>query len=144
MLIRLLKNKFILGLLFCLIFTMPVYAKSKEYIMHTKKVISIDLDGVLDNYCGKYDENNIPEIKEGAKDFIIKLYQKYDLILFSTRNPDKVDKWLVKNKLREYFKLITDKKHPSYIYLDDRALKFNGDYNKTFDEIENFNVYWKK
>ncbi len=139
-----LNRIFIISFLLILFFTMPVYAKSKEFIAYTKKVISIDLDGVLDNYCGKYDENNIPEIKDGARDFIIKLYKKYDLILFSTRNPDEVEKWLIKNELREYFKLITDKKYPSYIYLDDRALKFNGNYNKTFDEIENFNVYWKK
>lgn len=43
-----------------------------------------------------------------------------------------------------FFKNVTNVKTPAYIYLDDRALKFNGDYGKTLNEIENFNVYWKK
>ena len=43
----------------------------------------IDLDGVLDNY-EKYTED-IPEIRKGAKDFIIKLSKDYELILFTTR-----------------------------------------------------------
>ena len=36
------------------------------------KTILIDLDGVLNKYNGKYDENFIPEIREGAE----KIYQR--------------------------------------------------------------------
>jgi len=39
-----------------------------------KKTIMIDLDGVLNNYT-KYDENVIPEIKDGAKDFLQQLFE---------------------------------------------------------------------
>jgi len=49
-----------------------------------KKTIAIDLDGVLDNYT-KYTDD-IPPIKEGAEEFIIKLSKDYDLILFTTRS----------------------------------------------------------
>lgn len=51
-----------------------------------KKTIAIDLDGVLDEYCGKYDKNSIPKIKEGAKDFVIELSKDYKSVLFTTRN----------------------------------------------------------
>lgn len=44
----------------------------KEY----KKLILIDLDGVLNEYGKeKFDENFIPEIKEGAKEFLEKLHK---------------------------------------------------------------------
>lgn len=108
-----------------------------------KKVISIDLDGVLNNYRGNYDKNNIPEIKSGAKEFVIKLSEKYDLILFTTRNSKQARNWLVKNDLNKYFKEVTNIKKPCYLYIDDRALKFEGDYDKISEEIENYKVYRK-
>lgn len=112
--------------------------------MH-KKTLMIDLDGVLNNYS-KYDEKFIPEIKEGAKEFLDKLYKtdKYELILFTTRKSELAQKWLIEKEIDKYFKEITNIKKPASIYLDDRALKFNGDFNQTFEEIGNFNVYWKK
>ena len=106
----------------------------------TKKTIMIDLDGVLDNYSTYTDE--IPEIRKGAKDFVKKLSKDYELILFTTREPMKAVKWLENNKIDKYFKDVTNVKNPAYIYLDDRSIKFNGDYNKTLDEIKDFKVYW--
>ena len=38
-----------------------------------KKVLLIDLDGVLNNYNGKFDANFIPDIKNGAYEFLQKL-----------------------------------------------------------------------
>lgn len=108
-----------------------------------KKTIAIDLDGVLDEYYGKYDKNSIPKIKEGAKDFVIELSKDYKLVLFTTRNSKTAKKWLVDNNIDKYFIEITNKKPLASIYLDDRAINFDGDYNKTLDEIKNFKVYWK-
>ena len=109
-----------------------------------RKKILIDLDGVLNNYT-KFDEDAIPEIKQGAREFIENLFNlgKYDLILFTTRNKILAVKWLINNDLDKYFKDVTNVKTPAYIYIDDRAIKFNGDYDKTLNEITNFNVYWK-
>ena len=108
-----------------------------------KKTIMIDLDGVLDNYNGKYDENKIPDIKSGAKEFIEKLSSDYELILFTTRNSKLATIWLQDNKIDKYFKDVTNVKTPAYIYIDDRAIKFEGNYEKTLEEIENYKVYWK-
>ena len=49
-----------------------------------KKTIMIDLDGVLDNYEKYTDE--IPSIRKGAKEFVEELSNKYELVLFTTRN----------------------------------------------------------
>lgn len=109
-----------------------------------KKTLMIDLDGVLNNYT-KYEENYIPDIKQGAKEFLEKLYNsgKYELVLFTTRDLKLVKKWLLKVKIKKYFKEITNIKKPAHIYIDDRALRFDGDYDKTLGEIEKFKVHWE-
>lgn len=117
---------------------------NKVYAMEFKKTIAIDLDGVLDEYTGKYDENKIPDIRNGAKDFIIKLSKDYKLILFTTRESSKAKDWLIENDINQYFSEITNIKPPAFIYLDDRALKFNGNYDDTLNAIKNYKVYWKK
>ncbi len=103
-----------------------------------KKTIAIDLDGVLDEY--EIYTDNIPPIKKGAKDFIIKLSKDYNLILFTTRSPKLATQWLIKNKIDKYFKDVTNVKPLASIYIDDRAINFNNDYNKTIEEINNFKV----
>lgn len=110
-----------------------------------RKTIMIDLDGVLNNYT-KYEENYIPDIKEGAKEFIEKLYNSnnYELVLFTTRNEKLANDWLKKEKLDVYFKEVTNIKKPAYLYVDDRAVKFEGNYEDTLQDIEKFKVYWKK
>lgn len=42
-----------------------------------KKTILIGLDGVLNQYNGNFDKNNIPPIKEGALEFIQKTANYY-------------------------------------------------------------------
>lgn len=109
-----------------------------------KKTILIDLDGVLNNYT-KYDENNIPPIKTGAKDFLQTLHKsnEYELILFTTRNLIQTLIWLKENKIEKFFTDITNIKKPAYIYIDDRAIQFNGNFEKLLSDIKNFKVYWK-
>ena len=113
--------------------------------MGFKKKILIDLDGVLNEY-GKepYDENFIPEIKEGAKEFIKELSKIADLYLFTSRNLKLSAKWLFENKIDNYFTDITNIKLPSYLYIDDRCICFKGKYNKTLMDIKEFKVYWKQ
>ena len=106
-----------------------------------KKTIMIDLDGVLDDYTHYTDE--IPNIRKGAKDFVKMLSKDYELILFTTRSPKLSVEWLKSNKIDKYFEDVTNIKYPAYLYIDDRSVQFRGDYNKTLDEINHFNVYWK-
>lgn len=133
--------------LLILILFLPFCAFAKgdnEFEKIYKKTIMIDLDGVLDNYT-TYDKNSIPEIKTGAADFIKRLDKtgKYELVLFTTRSPKLATEWLIQNKIDKYFKDVTNVKYPAYIYLDDRAIQFRGDYKTTFEKIEKFNIYWK-
>ena len=112
--------------------------------MTDKKTIYIDLDGVLNNYT-KFEENKIPPIKDGAMEFLERMYysEKYELVLFTTRNLLLASKWLVDNNIDRYFKDITNVKRPAFMFIDDRAIQFNGDFEKLFDDIRKFKVYWK-
>ena len=109
-----------------------------------KKRILIDLDGVLNKYGNeKYDEYKLPDAKEGADNFLKNLSDFAELYLFTSRNLLSAAKWLIENDLDKYFADITNIKLPSYLYIDDRAVCFKGNYDKTLEEIMNFNVYWK-
>ena len=109
-----------------------------------RKTILIDLDGVLNNYNREqYDENFIPEIKQGAYEFIQDLSKFADLYLFTTRNLMLASRWLIENNLDKYFKDVTNVKIPCYLFIDDRTICFKGNYKNTLDEIFNFKAYWK-
>ena len=109
-----------------------------------KKKILIDLDGVLNEY-GKepYREDFIPPIKNWAEEFVKNLSEIAELYLFTSRNLLLSAKWLYENQLDKYFKDITNIKLPSYLYIDDRCIRFNGQYEQTINEIKEFKAYWK-
>lgn len=110
----------------------------------SKKRILIDLDGVLNEYGQEpFNENYIPEIKDGAKDFLAELNKTADLYLFTTRNLLLSAKWLINNKIDSYFKDVTNVKIPSYLHIDDRCICFRGKYQDTLEEIKNFKIHWK-
>ena len=110
--------------------------------MHRHRIL-IDLDGVLNTYSGNYKYDKFDEIKEGAREFIIELSKDYDLYLFTTRNLLLTSKWLISNKLDEYFVDVTNVKIIASIHLDDRAICFNGDFKQTLKQIQNFKTYWE-
>ncbi len=93
-----------------------------------KKTILIDLDGVLNNYNGHFDLNNIPEIKDGAKNFLKTLYNTYKIKIFTTRDKEIVIKWIKKYNVQKYISDITNIKEPAWLHVDDRCIKFDGNY----------------
>lgn len=107
--------------------------------------ILVDLDGVLNEY-GKedYNENYIPPMKKGAEKFLQKLSKYAKLKLFTTRNSLLATKWLIANGIDKYFTDVTNVKSTAFLHIDDRAICFNGDFEQTLKEIQEFKVYWKK
>ena len=106
------------------------------------KTILIDLDGVLNNYTGNYDKDIIPDIKAGAEDFLKQLNKTYSIKLFTVRNKIKTFKWLKKNKIDKYFTDITNIKEPAWLYIDDRCIKFEGDYSLLENQINTFKTWY--
>jgi len=109
-----------------------------------KKLISIDLDGVLNNYNGKYDENNLPQIKDGAKDFLQKLSHDFRIEIFTTRNLKTTMLWLIENDLMKYIENVSNIKNKySSVILDDRVINFDGNLDIAYQKILEFKPYWK-
>lgn len=109
-----------------------------------KKTILIDLDGVLNKYTGNYQEDIIPAPAQGAEDFLKTLSERFNIIVFTTRNYEITSKWLKENSLDKYISEITNIKKPCFLYVDDRAICHKGNFNSTIEQINNFNVYWEK
>lgn len=108
-----------------------------------KRVLLIDLDGVLNTYTGNFDANFIPPIKPGAEDFLKNLAQDYEIKLFTTRNRILAAKWILENNLYMYISDVTNVKDLAHLYIDDRCLNFNGDYSDMLKKINNFKVWYK-
>jgi len=128
--------------------------------MHT---IAIDFDGVVHKYSKGWQDGSVyDEPFEGVFEAIEELMKENTVFIFSTRNPQQIKKWL-KDKLyiehdlpcehwRYNFSVeiipfwkkfwnkpnvlgITKRKLPAVVYIDDRAYKFTGDWNKTIKDL---------
>ena len=108
-----------------------------------KRTILIDLDGVLNTYTGGFDKDFIPPIKDDAKKFLENLYNNFELKLFTTRNKILASKWLVENNIDNFFSDITNTKDLAWLYIDDCCLKFDGEYSKLEEQINNFKPWYK-
>jgi hypothetical protein len=107
-----------------------------------KKRICIDFDGVLNNYTGWPGSENPSTPKNGVENFLCNLSKSYEIYIFTTRDCETVNRWLIKYDLKQYISNITNIKEPAFVYIDDRAIKFDGDYSKTITEIKNFKPHW--
>jgi histidinol phosphatase-like enzyme len=107
-----------------------------------KKTLLIDLDGVLNNYDGKYDKNYIPPIKDGASKLIKELSEEFKIVIFTTRNLLLTSKWVFENGLDMYVENVTNIKEPAYLIIDDRCLTFNGNYRELKNNIKNFKPWY--
>ncbi len=108
-----------------------------------KKTILIDLDGVLNTYNGNFDKDEIPPIKQGAKEFLADLSNYFCIKIFTTRNKILATKWLISNNIEQYIEDITNTKELCYLFVDDRCISFNGDYDELSQNIKNFKPWYK-
>lgn len=108
-----------------------------------KKTLLIDLDGVLNEYSGKYDENVIPPPKEGADNLLKELAKDYSVKIFTSRNKTTAKEWLQDNNLSKYVQDVTNIKEPAYLQIDDRCIKFEGNYSSLLEQITNFKVWYR-
>lgn len=108
-----------------------------------KKTLLIDLDGVLNEYKGSFNAEIIPPPKIGAKEFLEKLSKNFDIKIFTTRNKLLVCGWLLKYELEKYIKDITNIKEVCWLFVDDRCIKFTGDFNQLEKNIDEFKPWYK-
>ena len=104
--------------------------------------IAIDFDGTIHPYSngwiGEYPDDEPPI--EGTKDFLKNLYDAgYHIIIFSVRANTYpglagIYSWLKRWDLLGFIHSITHEKPSAIAYIDDRAIRFRGEWN---DDIMN-------
>lgn len=106
----------------------------------TKKTICVGFDGVLNEYG--YEERDLGEPLTGSKEFIKELRKKYKVVILTIRPKEQVIDWLNNNGFPSM--KVTNRKIPAVVYIDDRAIQFNGNYKKVISRLKNFKPYWGK
>ena len=110
--------------------------------MEKKRLICIDFDGVIHEYTG-WEGDSLKGPLPGAKEFIQEILDKgLDINIYTTREASQIKDWLKKNNFPNIE--VSNSKPAAYCYIDDRAIKFDGDFEKLKEDFKNFKVYWKK
>jgi hypothetical protein len=118
------------------------------------KVVAVDFDGVINSYISGWNgptETDPPVLS--ASESLKTLYNRgYKVIIFSTRantqeGIDTIREYLRKhtenNELADTIE-VTDQKPIADMYIDDRAIPFNGDWKETLKRIEEFKPWTEK
>lgn len=102
-----------------------------------KKTISIDFDGVLHGYSLGWNGGEIydPPIS-GAQEAVRELAKTWTLKI-STCRQDRpaIWSWLERYGMDEYIAEVTNEKPVATVYIDDRAVRFRGDWRETLDTV---------
>jgi predicted phosphatase len=110
-----------------------------------KPTIAIDFDGVIHAYKNGWQGNaNLEPPVPGAVDALNALGKVYKVVVYSTRaqtteGREAIAGYLKKIGVKETLE-ITDKKPIAVCYVDDRAIRFRGDWLKTINEIRDFRL----
>ena len=116
--------------------------------------IGIDFDGVIHkNSKGFYDGTVYDDPIPGARDALERLSKDYVIIVYSAKarkdrmlingktGVELIWEWLEKNNMSSFVKEVTAEKPRAVFYIDDKAVRFNGEWNNTFDDLERFGYF---
>ena len=120
-----------------------VYCGAMAEIPDSEARASCDLDGVLTLGQGKTPYDFAP-MRPGAQAFLRELHERYQEVIIHTARPtDAAKNWLRENGLLKYAAAVTNTKLPSKVYIDDRAVEFQGDFKATLRSIKDFLPHWQ-
>lgn len=114
-----------------------------------KKTVVFDFDGVIHSYTSGWHGEDVisdppvPGIREAIADI---REAGYEVVVVSTRcasmeGMSAVGEWLSNNQI--FVDGIYKEKPPAIVYIDDRAICFDGDASQLLNKINNF-VPWNK
>jgi len=106
--------------------------------------IALDFDGVLNQYSGYRGKAFFGKPRRGVKAFLHSLAEaEINVIVFTTRKDfASLERWFAKYSLPQPRK-ITNEKPLAQAYVDDRAVRFTGNYTKLSQDLKTFGVYWR-
>lgn len=117
-----------------------------------KKTVVFDFDGVIHSYkSGWQGAVFIPDLPvPGIHEALKEIHEAgYEVVVVSTRcsyasGMEAVNDWLYKNDLLQYVDKIMKEKPPAIVYIDDRAICFDGKPEELLEKIETFKPWYLK
>lgn len=113
--------------------------------MAFKKTVVFDFDGVIHSYSsGWKGAECIPDPPvPGIKKALAQLHEEYEIAIVSSRcstqaGVDAINHWLYKNGLAQYVDKVCKEKPPAIVYIDDRAICFDGNAASLAEKIRSF------
>jgi len=116
----------------------------REHVMRADRLtVAVDFDGVIMKFTGWKGKFVFDEAISGASTFLKALSSEYRVVIMTAR-PDiaEVWSWLAERNLSQWVDEITNQKVPAFVYIDDRAVQFNGNFFETMRTIAKFKPWW--
>ncbi len=109
-----------------------------------KPIVCVDLDGVLNDYDGWRAPEYFHPPRAGAREFLRALNGRgYRVVVFTVRWRPHVEEWLSREGLAELVSEVTDRKPPAHVFIDDRAICFDGDFDAALRQVVEFKAHWE-
>ena len=116
--------------------------------------VGIDFDGVIHtNSKGFYDGTVYDDPIPGAREALEKLSKDYVIVVYSAKarndrmlingktGVELIWEWLKKNDMDEFVKEVTAEKPRAVFYIDDKAVRFNGKWDNTFQDLKRLGYF---
>lgn len=122
-----------------------------EYVTPRKPIIAFDLDGTLAEYAGYKGAYIIGKPVKGMLELMDRLREQgWEIGIYSCRNNEEVSFWcnkwhVVPDWINQNKFLGQDCPNKPFadIYVDDKAIRFDGDAVDLEHQIQNFKEWWK-
>lgn len=96
------------------------------------KTIALDFDGVIHAYSRGWEDGTIYDVPvHGALEAVKRIAAEYRIEVFTARDEEQLADWLEEHGFEPYVALVTNRKPKASVYIDDRALRFDGDWLAT-------------
>ena len=113
--------------------------------MPDQPVVCVDLDGVLNDYDGWQGADYFHPPRPGAREFLAALNRRgYTVVVLTVRWAPHVWEWLRRWELDGLVADVTDRKPAAHVYVDDRAVCFQGDFEDALERIARFRAHWEE
>lgn len=126
--------------------------RANEGGISVKKTVVFDFDGVIHSYTsGWKGETEIPDPPVPGIDRALKSLHDagYEVVIVSTRcsyvsGKKAIEKWLDMYGITHLVDRVCKEKPPAIVYIDDRAICFDGDPDTLLDKVQNFKPWYQK
>jgi len=110
-----------------------------------RRIVCVDLNGVLDRFAGWQDAAHWDPPRQGAREFLEALAAAgFDVVVFTTRWAPDARRWLERHGLLAHVSDVTDRKPAAHVFVDDRAVCFRGDFERALAEVIAFRAHWEE